>query len=99
MRTTVAAPTQTEPNTFMLTCLTKSGDPSTLSVVDLNGRETRRSFSLYLLNSAEQPDERTVRQRCCEAREGSNYREEGDDLDAQWQLQRGCRALVASQNF
>ena len=34
-----------------------------------------------------------------EGREGSNYSKEGDDHDAQWQLQWGCKALVASQHF
>ena len=40
----VAAATQTEQNSFTLTCLTTSGAPSILSVVDLKGQETRTQF-------------------------------------------------------
>ena len=43
MRTVLAEPTQTEAK-GVLTCLTTSADPSTLSVVDLKGRETRTQF-------------------------------------------------------
>ena len=42
MRTVLAEPTQTEAK-GVLTCLTTSADPSTLSV-DLKGRETRTQF-------------------------------------------------------
>ena len=43
MRTVLAEPTQTEAK-GVLTCLTTSADPSTLSVVDLKGQETRTQF-------------------------------------------------------
>ena len=43
MRTVLAEPTQTAAK-GVLTCLTTSADPSTLSVVDLKGRETRTQF-------------------------------------------------------